>query len=91
MAFITQPSKIKQSILAFIKHMVSKSVLKAIDYILSPCCEDGNITVTVSNLTIDGVSVDNKKIKIVVLVEDPVATSGFAVGTTNGSGDVVIS
>lgn len=38
MAFVKEPSFIKRSILAFIKHMVSKQVFRAIDIILHPCC-----------------------------------------------------
>lgn len=38
MAFISTKSNIKNSILAFIKHLVSKTVYRAIEVILTPCC-----------------------------------------------------
>lgn len=55
MIFKTSTSKVKNSILAFIKFLVSKKVYKAIDILLTPCCHpvvksaeaicDGDITV----------------------------------------------
>jgi hypothetical protein len=85
-------SNFKDNILNFSKNLIGKSALKAIDYILSPCCSNGNIeTITISGLTIKGKPINNKKIKVVILVEDNEAAVGFGVGTTNGSGDVVIS
>lgn len=38
MIFKTSTSKVKNSILAFIKFLVSKKVYKAIDILLTPCC-----------------------------------------------------
>lgn len=38
MAFLKNPSHIKTSILAFVKHIVSKKIYKAFELILSPCC-----------------------------------------------------
>ena len=39
MAFIKVPSHIKTSILAFVKHLVSKSVYNDIKSLLEPCCK----------------------------------------------------
>jgi hypothetical protein len=60
MIFKTSTSKVKNSILAFIKFLVSKKVYKAIDILLTPCCHpvvksaeaicDGNITVVTIEL-----------------------------------------
>lgn len=38
MAFYKVPSNIANSILAFVKRLVSKTLYKAFDVILSPCC-----------------------------------------------------
>lgn len=38
MAFYKNPSAIKRSILAFVKHLVSKTLYKEFDLLLSPCC-----------------------------------------------------
>lgn len=48
MAFLKAKSNIKTSILGFLKHMVSKTQLKAVDVIFSPCC----------SVSIDSVDVD---------------------------------
>jgi hypothetical protein len=60
MIFKTSTSKVKNSILAFIKFLVSKKVYKAIDILLTPCCHpvvksaeaicDGDITVVTIQL-----------------------------------------
>jgi len=85
-------SNFKDNILNFSKNLIGKSALKAIDYILSPCCSNGNIeTISITDLTIKGKPINNKKIKVVILVEDNVAAVGFGVGTTDGGGNVVIS
>lgn len=92
MAFITAKSQIRNTILNYIKRLVSKSVYNAISFILTPCCENGDIkTIAITGLEIGGTPIQNKKIKVVILVEDPEAASGFGVGTTDGSGDVTIS
>ncbi|TXG82448.1 MAG: hypothetical protein E6R13_04810 [Spirochaetes bacterium] len=58
MAFLKEPSKYKRSLLAQLKHIVSKTVYRAIEVILTPCCApvisnvdvecdaDYNVTVT---------------------------------------------
>jgi hypothetical protein len=38
MAFVSTNSNIRNSILGFIRHLVSKRVYKAIEIILTPCC-----------------------------------------------------
>lgn len=38
MAFYTVPSNIKNSILAFVKNIVSKTYYRAFEVILNPCC-----------------------------------------------------
>ena len=90
MAFITATSQIRNNILNYIRHLVSKSTLKAIDYILSPCCDNGTLTATITGLSINGVAIDTKKVKVVVLVEDPEANAAFGVGTTNSSGNLTL-
>jgi len=54
MALYKSPSAIKISIIGFIKHMLSPKSVKAIDKILSPCCQlelsDLDITCTGANL-----------------------------------------
>lgn len=85
-------NNIKNNILNFSRNLVSKSVLKAINYLLSPCCDNGDIsTITITGLTVKGMPINNKKIKVVILVEDNEGASGFGVGTTDNSGNVVIS
>lgn len=51
MAFLKQPSKLKNSILAYVKHMVNKKIFYAFDLILSPCCVP-----TVSGVEVECVS-----------------------------------
>lgn len=91
MAFVTATSQIRKNILNYMRHLVSKSTLKAIDYILSPCCENGSLTANITGLSINGVAIDTKKVKVVVLVEDSEASTAFGVGTTNSSGDVTLT
>ena len=43
MAFVSTNSNIRASILGFIKHLVSKSLYRAIEILLKPCCD---ITIT---------------------------------------------
>jgi hypothetical protein len=38
MAFYKNPSAIRRSILAFVRHLLSKSLYKAFEFLLSPCC-----------------------------------------------------
>lgn len=38
MAFLKEPSKYKRSILAQLKHLVSKTLYRAIEILLTPCC-----------------------------------------------------
>lgn len=38
MAFYKNPSAIKRSILAFVKHLLSKPLYRAFEILLSPCC-----------------------------------------------------
>lgn len=55
-------SNFKDNILNFSKNLIGKSALKAIDYILSPCCSNGNIeTISITGLTIKGKPINNKK------------------------------
>ena len=61
MAFLKNPSNYKTSLLAQVKHIVSKTLYRAFDILLSPCCSpvisnievecgsDYNITVTFTN------------------------------------------
>ena len=62
MAFLKEPSKYKRSILNQLKHLVSKTLYRAIEILLTPCCTpvigsvesecdgiDYNITVTLTN------------------------------------------
>ena len=39
MAFVSTNSNIRASILGFIKHLVSKSLYRAIEILLKPCCD----------------------------------------------------
>jgi hypothetical protein len=60
MAFYKNPSAIKRSILAFVKHLLSKPLYRAFEILLSPCCNpvvtnatavcngDGTFTVTLT-------------------------------------------
>jgi len=38
MAFYKNPSAIRRSILAFVRHLLSKPLYRAFDFLLSPCC-----------------------------------------------------
>jgi len=38
MAFYNNPSAIRRSILAFVRHLLSKPLYRAFDFLLSPCC-----------------------------------------------------
>ena len=38
MAFYKNPSAIRRSILAFVRHLLSKSLYRAFELLLSPCC-----------------------------------------------------
>mgnify|MGYP003675436673 CR=1 FL=1 len=60
MAFYKNPSAIKRSILAFVRHLLSKSLYRAFELLLSPCCPpvitnatavcNGDSTFTFSNV-----------------------------------------
>jgi len=78
-------SNIKNTILNFIKNLVSPNVYKAIKYILNPCCTDGNtVTVSITGLTINGVAITNESVKVVILTD---TAAGFVSGSVNGSGN----
>lgn len=61
MAFLKEPSKYKRSILNQLKHLVSKTLHRAIEILLTPCCtpvisnievecsSDYNVTITLTN------------------------------------------
>jgi hypothetical protein len=38
MAFYKNPSAIRRSILAFVRHLLSKPLYRAFEFLLSPCC-----------------------------------------------------
>jgi len=38
MAFYKNPSAIRRSILAFVRHLLSRPLYRAFDFLLSPCC-----------------------------------------------------
>jgi len=79
MAFISTKSNIKNSILAFIRHLVSKRVYKAIEIILTPCChpvvtssetvcENGTVTLTLKlSSNINLYSNDNASGRLTIL------------------------
>lgn len=46
MAFYKNPSAIRRSILAFVKHMLSKPLYRGFDFLLSPCCVPDILTAT---------------------------------------------
>jgi hypothetical protein len=48
MAFYKNPSAIRRSILAFVRHLLSKSLYKAFDFLLSPCCTPDILSATVA-------------------------------------------
>jgi len=79
----------KNAILGFIKTLVPKVVYKTINLLLSPCCDTNTIkTIAITGLNINGVSITNKEVRIIILTNDSV---GQAIGTVNGSGDLTIS
>lgn len=53
MAFYKNPSAIKRSILAFVKHLLSKPLYRAFEILLSPCCNPV-VTNAVSTCNGDG-------------------------------------
>lgn len=73
MAFYKNPSAIKRSILAFVKHLLSKPLYRAFEILLSPCCNpivtnsvakcngDGTYTVTITlanSINLAGVGIE---------------------------------
>jgi hypothetical protein len=48
MAFLKEPSKYKRSILAQLKHIVSKTMYRAVEILLTPCC-----TPVISNVDVE--------------------------------------
>jgi hypothetical protein len=74
MAFYKNPSAIRRSILAFVRHLLSKSLYRAFELLLSPCCppvitnatavcngdSTFNVTVTLANaISLAGVGFDS--------------------------------
>lgn len=45
MAFVKDSSKMKRSILAFIEHMLTKTLYVAFEDLLNPCCENSILSV----------------------------------------------
>ena len=101
MAFIKVPSHIKTSILAFVKHLVSKSVYNDIKSLLEPCCKPtlriyNNYTCTGDSYTIFNavsvVSEQNKNKRVTLLFTftntgTPVHTTATVEGTLGNSGE----
>ena len=46
MAFYKNPSAIRRSILAFVRHLLSKPLYRAFDFLLSPCCTSDILSAT---------------------------------------------
>lgn len=81
MSFYKYPSSIKISILGFIKHMLNKTQVKAIDLLLSPCC---GITIEDIEFTCTSTAVATATITLSKGVNFPV--NGNAVVTVFQSG-----
>lgn len=82
MAFLSVPSKIKTSILGFIKHIVPKKYYKAIDMVLSPCC-----SLAIESLQVECATTPGKYNVTVKFVGQPnLLGIGFATINLRGNG-----
>ena len=70
MAFLKDPTAFKRTILAFVKHIVTKAIYRAFDILLSPCCN----SVLVTDTTLCG----NGAITLTVSPAQPLLGLGFA-------------
>lgn len=99
MAFIKYPSAIKRSILAFVKHMVSKSTYKDIDMVLTPCCipsvdfgtytcsgTNGTYGVVFNNVVITDPTLAGKTCELFFTSPDYVPGSAYKIITLDSNG-----
>ncbi len=79
MAFYKVPSNIANSILAFVKRIVSKTLYRAFDVILSPCCTLSGVASTSCN--------DDNTYEIVITTNESIGFLGKGVAnlTIDGS------
>lgn len=93
MSFLTETNAVKNKTLNFLKHQVNKSIYNAVSYLLSPCCDGSQLgTITITGLTIKGEPIVSQKIKVIVITEGgSTLTSGYASGTVDSSGNLVIT
>lgn len=93
MAFYKNPSAIRRSILAFVRHLLSRPLYRAFDFLLSPCCTPDILSATAtcvgSSFTVTlnlGNSFDFGSNAVATLIVDPASGNNQIGGTTTYAG-----
>ena len=83
----TTNSNTASTILNFIKNLLPVTLYKAINFVLTPCCTTPSVAgITLTNLTINGVSQANKQVKIIIISQNTPFDAGQAVITLYNTG-----